>query len=370
MDYHSDLMRLLEAFLSGPCVALTIRANSSLSPTAFDADLRITISKELLGNMEPSAIVGQIWEKLQGRDTQFMLGAYEKFLDGDRTLKYQTHPSYDDARSFYLHLKDNSGLPISYDLETAETPSLDEDAREQFSDTVIRTMQFSHTVGSGICLSWSNGFRSIASDIMQLPNMKLGQNIWLFDDKVLKAVQAREGFNIVPRGFGHDTLQIFHHWQPDLPAHLQYAASFVQFPFPWKHLSDANLEFYGICDSDAALRIFYEGQKTMKARGIWDGYMTSVYEVRPVIAKIEERGLPIDDAERLKLDDEFSKAQSDLQMELDAKFPDSARSIHPKEGYKKVPKDCAGLVLRAFDVAALDAEGNPTTDRVDRWCRL
>ena len=30
---------------------------------------------------------------------------------------------------------------------------------------------------------------------------------------------------------------MFHHWQPDLPAHLQFAASFIRFPFPWKHLT-------------------------------------------------------------------------------------------------------------------------------------
>jgi uracil-DNA glycosylase family 4 len=637
-----------------------------------------------------------------GRDKSYLLNEYEQHCEGKGTLKYQTHPSYEDARAFYNYLRDNPQVHFTYDLETVETPDLDEDAREQFADTQVRTIQFSHTPGTGICLPWSNGYRQIASDILQLPNVKIGHNCfaqhtsvwmadgswkpiwkiksgervrsvspngklidcrvaegfktrddrewvevrvdgahnrgvgkwgnrgvictpdhewyrpdgskvtaeflrpgdavvvprqgafdlitgclngdgyidskgcfrishtnqgwaeakaaafgvqtaeykttsgykldttfwavqlymarqwrsrhydgtqkmfvpgnhrmlailygddgclaskqkknktarialhkfmpqlewikdwfseqfgkcslqneavlalsveaskvffkmiapylhpsmdyklpeefrgryegwmerpepqigwveaivpakpkqyntrdkyclvveeshnfftraglvsncWLFDDKVLKACGEREGFNLVPKGFSQDTLQMFHHWQPDLPAHLQYAASFVQFPFPWKHLSGTNLEFYGIADVDATLRLYNEAKRTMQARGIWDGYVSSVYEVRPVLAKIEDRGLPIDDQERLKLDGEFEKAQSELQAELDARFPDEARSIHPKEGYKKLPKDTTGMVERKFQVADLDAEGNPISTNVNRWCRL
>lgn len=306
----------------------------------------------------------------QGRDRNFAIGEYERWQVGQSTLRYQTRPSIDEAYSFYQYLSSNPALPFAYDLETVETLSLDEDAREQFADTVIRTIQFSYEPGSGICLPWANGYRDLAARIMQLPNPKVGHNAWLFDLKVLAAVRDREGYNLVPRDLGHDTLQMFHHWQPDLPAHLQYAASFVQFPFPWKHLSESALEFYGIADVDATLRLYYEAQRTMRARGIWDGYVSSVYEVRPVLARIEDRGLPIDDAERLKLDQEFEKAQGELQHELDSRFPDEARSIHPKEGYKKTPKDTSGLVLRSFSVADVDDNGNPCVSRVDRWCRL
>jgi uracil-DNA glycosylase family 4 len=307
----------------------------------------------------------------QRRDLAYITNAFEKYTAGELPeLRYVTHPSYDDARSFLNQLRDNPAMPVAYDLETAETLDLDEDAREQFADTEIRTIQFSHTPGTGICFPWANGYRDIASEILRLPNPKVGHNSWLFDLKVLKAVQEREGRYLVPASLGHDTLQMFHHWQPDLPAHLQYAASFVQFPFPWKHLSGTNLEFYGIADVDATLRIFNEAQRTMKARGIWEGYVSSVYEVRPVLARIEDRGLPIDDAERLKLDVEFEKAQQELQHELDRRFPDDARSVHPKEGYKKVPKDTTGLVLRDFGIADTDAGGNPIVTRVARYCRL
>jgi uracil-DNA glycosylase family 4 len=272
----------------------------------------------------------------QRRDMAYTLNAFEKYTAGTLDdLHYITHPSYEDARSFALYLRDNPGVPVAYDLETAETLDLDEDAREQFADTEIRTIQFSHTPGTGICFPWTNGYRDIASEILRLPNPKVGHNSWLFDLKVLKAVQEREGRMLVPRDLGHDTLQMFHHWQPDLPAHLQYAASFVQFPFPWKHLSGTNLEFYGIADVDATLRIFNEAQRTMKARGIWDGYVRSVYEVRPVLTRIEDRGLPIDDVERLKLGEEFRKAWEELAQILMTRFPESAKKLDAYKPNKK-----------------------------------
>jgi hypothetical protein len=90
----------------------------------------------------------------------------------------------------------------------------------------------------------------------QVPNVKCGHNIWLFDNKVLRAVSDREGIDLAPRGTLHDTLQMFHHWQPDLPAHLQFAASFANFPFPWKHLAGTELELYGCVDVDATLRLY------------------------------------------------------------------------------------------------------------------
>src|SRR6185369_8100363 len=100
-----------------------------------------------------------------GRDKSYMLNAYEEFLAGKSTLKYQTRPSYEDAWSFYYFLKDNPQVHFAYDLETVETLSLDEDAREQFADTEIRTVQFCHTQGTGISMPWVNGYRKIVAAI-------------------------------------------------------------------------------------------------------------------------------------------------------------------------------------------------------------
>src|SRR6185369_1075519 len=234
------------------------------------------------------------------------------------------------------------------------------------------------TQGTGISMPWVNGYRKIVAAIMALPNPKVGHNIWLFDNKVLKAVRDREGFEIVPEGFGHDTLQMFHHWQPDLPAHLQYAASFVQFPFPWKRLSGTNLEFYGIADVDATLRLYNEAKRTMQVRGIWDGYRSYVYEVRPTLAKMEIEGLPVSDQRRLALDEQFTLAQRDLDVEIQKMIPDELRPIEPRRGkkgsysygYIHPPKDTTGLVQHTFKEVGLLPNGEPGMVEVVRWCRL
>lgn len=308
-----------------------------------------------------------------GRDKQYIWDLEEARCNG--TIKYQTHPSIDDARAFRNLVLGNRDLVLSYDLETYESASLDEDARDGFQDTRIRLVQFSVAAGSGIAMPWSNGYREIVADILHAPNLKVGHNIWLFDNKVLRAVGEREGIDLTPRGTCHDTLAMFHHWQPDLPAHLQFAASFANFPFPWKHLAGTDLELYGCVDVDATWRLYAMLRATMERDGIWGdatrGYVGQVYSVRPVLAAMEDRGLPVDDAAREKLGEEFDHEQQRLTAELDARFPDDARSIHPKEGYKKVPKSTDGLVMRDFTIPSLDeATGEPIISTVARWCRL
>lgn len=185
-------------------------------------------------------------------------------------LRYDTHPTVARASEFYFRLRDNPGLAFSYDLETGESASLDEDARDGYVDTQIRLVQFSAESGTAIAMPWEGDFKRIVQSILHLPNVKMGHNVWLFDNKVLAACGDREGLDLRPRGVVHDTLCMFHHWQPDLPAHLQFAASFVQFPFPWKHLAATDIEFYGCCDVDATLRLYGMLEATLRRDGLWD----------------------------------------------------------------------------------------------------
>lgn len=259
------------------------------------------------------------------------------------SLEYLTHPSLEEARSYARRVLDSSGSVVSYDIETFESASLDEDARDGFSDTNIRLIQFSAQSGGGIAFPWEGEFIAIAQSILHSDNVKCGHNVWLFDNKVLRAAGEREGLDLMPRGVIHDTLAMFHHWQPDLPAHLQFAASFVSFPFPWKHLAATDIEFYGICDVDATLRLFTFLDATLRKDGLYGddntGYLGQVFEVRPVLAAMEDRGMPIDNAARIALGDEFKVAQDALEIEIQALVPDGIGRVHPKEGYKGVPPE-------------------------------
>lgn len=340
-----------------------------------------------------------------GRDREWIWNIEE--AQHARRIRYQVHPSLDEARSFWLRVSSNSGATLSYDIETYESASLDEDARDGFTDTRLRLLQFSIEGGSGIAFPWEGEYREIAQRILHSPNTKCGHNVWLFDDKVLKACGEREGIDLRPRGTIHDTLQMFHHWQPDLPAHLQFAAQFVQFPFPWKHLAGTDLEFYGCVDVDATLRLYEFLLTALQRDGLWagawspdancsGGYVGQVLQVRPVLAAMEDRGLPVDDAERLKLDSEFKLAAIDLAQELMPRFPESAKKLDPYKTFppelKKLPESDWGQLFREPDKtdaagklkagkwyrygqrevteAMLDGIGNAVTSRAIRWCYI
>ena len=324
-----------------------------------------------------------------GRDRLWQWGIDPERSETYANLRYQMHPSLDEAISFVSRVRASSGSCLSYDIETYESASLDEDARDGFTDTSIRLVQFSLTSGEGIALPWEGRYRELARDILRADNVKCGHNLWLFDNKVLAAVGARESLDLTPRGTIHDTLQMFHHWQPDLPAHLQFCAQFVQFPFPWKHLAATNLEFYGCVDVDATLRLYTFLDTALRKDGIYDspydvhgdcvgGYIGQVAQVRPILAAMERRGLPVDDAERLKLDGEFDLAQQELDVELQRRVPEEVLGLEPRRGkkgsysygYINAPKELQGLVEREFKESAIDAAGEPITTTVRRWCRL
>lgn len=309
-----------------------------------------------------------------GRDKEWLWNVIPSDRSTHGSLRYQVHPSLDEARSYYHRVNANGGATLSYDIETYESASLDEDAREGFTDTQLRLVQFSLEGGEGIAIPWEGEYREIAGRILRTENVKCGHNVWLFDNKVLRAAGEREGMDLAPRGIIHDTLQMFHHWQPDLPAHLQFCAQFVQFPFPWKHLAGTDIEFYGCCDVDATLRLYNFLESALRKDGLWGdatlGYLGQLHAVRPILASMEDRGMPIDDPTRLSLDAEFTIAQEEIGHELDTLFPQSERSVHPKAGYKREPKALDGLVLRAFADAGVDGAGNPIPITVERYCRL
>lgn len=293
-----------------------------------------------------------------GRDHDWLWGDPEEH---SAQLNYTTRPTAADAHAFAEHILGNPAAVVSYDLETSESASLDEDARDGFADTHIRLVQFAVEGRGAIAIPWEPVFVPAISAILRSPNPKCGHNVWLFDNKVLRAAGQREGLDLTPQGTIHDTLAMFHHWQPDLPAHLQAAASFVQFPFPWKHLGhdDSTLPFYGCCDVDATLRLYTMLEKTLRRDQVWGddvtGYLGQVNHVRPVLAGMEDRGLPVDDAARVALAGEFDIAQAALGREITALAPKECGRVHPKEGYKGVPPE-----IRNHDML----DGTPIRDTV------
>lgn len=281
-----------------------------------------------------------------------------------RRLNYWTKPTLEQCWSIYHYLKDNPNLWVAKDLETYESASIDEDAREGFQDTQIRLFQLSYQPGTGVAIPYDGSFKVVIRDMVNLPNNFYGHNWDNFDHKVLRAASAREGWKYAPPVRCYDTLDMFHHWQPDLPAHLQFAASFIRWPFPWKHLAGTDIEFYGICDVDADLQLGHFLVQMLKKDGIWGrgeqydvtcGYTGQVRELRPVLAAMEDRGVPIDNARRMKLGEDFRIAADVIAQKLMGLYPESAKKLEP---YKKLPPELKGLP---------EAEWGKLFREEDRW---
>lgn len=187
----------------------------------------------------------------------------------DAQLHYSLHPSRSEAESFLRWVESAPARLLSYDLETGESSSLDEDAREGFTDTQVRLAQFSFEEGQAIAMPWEVDYQEVIARLLRTPNPKAGHNCWVFDNKVLEATSQREGMDLRPRGTVHDTMCMFGHWQPDLPRHLQFASQFVSFPFPWKHLAAGSIEFYGCCDADATRRLAVFLESALRKEGLW-----------------------------------------------------------------------------------------------------
>lgn len=334
-------------------------------------------------------------------------------------LNYTLHPSRDEALDFLHYVERNPSLPLAEDIETHESLSLDEDAREQFQDTQVRLMQFAiRNADNGIrAIALPPDLFDIAHRLLHTPNIKYGHNWNLFDHKVLRAASRREGWRYEPTGPVYDTLDMFHHWQPELPAHLQAACSFVQFPFAWKHFAGTDIEFYGCVDVHADLLLGEMLTTTLRRDGLWGddvrGYYGQVYRVRPVLSDMEDRGVPINDAARIALGAEFDAAKAELDLWLDAQVTDDCRGIDPKDGLKQFPKEVkeraiAGGMLfppkfmgfnentgevapalepfltsftdkegdrytykvRDFEVEDVDDKQEPCKRLVKRWCRV
>lgn len=287
--------------------------------------------------------------------------------------RYQTTSSRDDCLAFEQRCLLNRNLLLTYDIETPTSADMDEDERDEDTSAVITQIQFSLAEGEGIVFQPENF--DIARQILAMSHCKAGHNVWLFDDPKLRT----NGFT-----FGgplpDDTMVMWHHMQPDLPANLQFVASFEGMTEPWKHLGATDMATYGCCDVDAPQRIMARLPDQLRKRGLWDGYARRTYQVRPILASMEDLGIPVNDEKRVKFGDKLDAAKKVEWEKMQLCVPEECREIHPKNGYKMAPKDTTGLVerefpetMKSFPVIHYEIEKNylvGSQKMYRRWCRI
>lgn len=181
----------------------------------------------------------------------------------DYPNQYNLSPSRGDIAELHTWFTDRPGNAIGFDIETEESAELaGEDDIETFT-TRITQVQVSKAKGHALVMT--NDYKGFMQDVqsyLDLPNVKLSWNGWRFDQIVLSA----NGVRITEPHY--DVMTMFHHWNPDIPAGLQYAAGLFGFPFPWKHLAGESLAFYGACDVDALHWIYEPLVGIMRKEGV------------------------------------------------------------------------------------------------------
>ncbi len=300
--------------------------------------------------------IGRAVDVAQGKDTNYD-------LEPRPPRGFNLHPSIEDARSYLRMVQENPQLRLAYDIETAHNVDVDESEimwvdeeegeEEKDVDEVlfnlargasnITQVQFSTKVGDAICFPWRGDFRAIGRDILRTSNPKIGHNNWRFDDVVL----GREGIRVLGRRA--DTMWAWHNYQPDLPAHLQFVASHFGQPFPWKHFMGSDFEFYGACDVDVLHRIWDRLPPAMGAKtdGLpysvnnFDNYHNHVERINAIVERISQRGIPVNDEERIAFGKDLDGMKEDYYDQLNNIYPHALRKAEPPSGFVRIPAEVA-----------------------------
>lgn len=284
------------------------------------------------------------------------------------------------AEQFLLEADLSPNGLLAYDIETVDSAYSDEDERDD-DYSQITQIQFSLRPHEGIAFPWKESFITIAKKLLALPIRKAGHNIWNFDNPRLLAAGC------VINGQSEDTMWLWHHMQPDLPAGLQFVASFFGMDFPWKHLADQDLAWYGCADVDAVQRIMATGRDALRQLGIERGYHEHIVRLAPVLWGAARRGMPVNGEKLAAFAEKITLAQEEVKTKklMPAVADLNLGKITPKDGYKGVPPALKPLIEAGMqDLPQFDNDGDfytyahlpfkscPTPDLevvTYRWCR-
>ncbi|KKK60985.1 hypothetical protein LCGC14_3018890, partial [marine sediment metagenome] len=102
--------------------------------------------------------------------------------------------------------------------------------------------------------------------------------------------------------------------------------------------------FYNAMDNAVSMTLYNGIKKDIEKRGTWNRFWSHCVETTPVLRSMEKAGVLLDKERQ-------STFMGKLKVEYDAEYgrlqglvPEKHKPVHPKKGYKKVPKDVAALL--------------------------
>lgn len=325
----------------------------------------------VVGTLHPSYIVRGAWNMFPVlcRDLKFAVRIAKTGVP-KYEFRFNEDPSEQDLLKLYEHLSDCPDVALSIDFETENYV---DDVGKKKRKRKVKNEQISqinlspNKLEAMALVDWHK-HTGLLQKLFMLPNRKIGHNFFGYDLLVGK------NHNFTFAGPIDDGMLMFHHLQPDLPgkegkkdvdeenegefAPMQFVCSFTGFPFPWKFMSAENPRLYGCYDGVAA---HYNDEwltRELKAMGLYEGYLEYVADLMPVLVRMSERGIPVNEAKRQALKLKVDERQRILDLQIQSHIKAVAPQLIPANngglGYKKEPKDKTGLVQRSVFIEAHD----------------
>lgn len=319
----------------------------------------------VIGALHPSAIM-----RGEQRMSGVVIWALQRALDIARNgfvrlpTRYVTRPSLDNALEFERGYSPEQHI-LSYDIETAESSSLDEEEVEEEDERISYqitriSLCYSGSDGYAISLPWQPPYIDIARRMLARSQRS---RVWNsnFDNPRLHAAGAPVA------GRNYDSMWAWKHLQPTLPRSLGFVAPFYGWTGePWKHTSSSEPEAYSAADAHA-LQLIGDGVDAhLKQKGMWGTYERHVVELGEVLGQMSRNGLPYSKEKATAFEAELQAKWDERYEALQGRVPDELKPSKQKTGYKKEPKDCTGLTRRTF----YELDETMTPQPVERWCKL
>jgi uracil-DNA glycosylase family 4 len=212
----------------------------------------------VIGTFHPSYLLPRKREKSAAKYTWVIIMDIRKALrvaSGQRDLvpqHYLMDPSMDQAEQFVGEYEQSPvGTKLAWDLETLYKMKVRNEQKLKLENrqTVTR-VSFAFRPGYAMSIPYDPLHRTrIIDRLMRAHRPKVGWNSKGFDEPI---VLFQEGWEV--NGVLLDGMDHFHVFQPNIERNLEFASSLLTDHLtPWKHLSQAEPEFYSCVDADATI---------------------------------------------------------------------------------------------------------------------
>ena len=283
----------------------------------------------------------------------------EKGLPERQPTRFLQDPTREEFLQFQRDY-DPSKHILSYDIETPESSKLDEEEVEKkgTSFNIVRiSFCFDAKRGYAASVPWQEPYISIIKMMLGSKGPKRSWNGSGFDDLRLEASQA------AIHGRRYDIMWMWHFLQPTLPRALGFVAPFYNWTLgPWKHEGVENPAYYSCCDALATQLIGDGVERDLRKMNLYERYEEHVVSTHDVLKLMAGNGLPYSKERAATFKVELETKRDERLEKLQALVPVELRSLHPKKGFKRVPKEVEEA-LHMYE----DEDGVATLNTREGW---